>query len=144
MRGHFEFGQERLENPVQILDDIVVPDADHAIAECEQRAVAAPVLAAFRVLASRRPRDDKAEQQRRHPDHPQLDQMRGDEQSNAGGKQSENALGHDQQAATLESVGDDPAVEASAHERAELQRVRDAESQARMVSCKTSQFSAAI
>jgi len=29
----FEFGQEHLKNPVRILDDIVVPDADHAITE---------------------------------------------------------------------------------------------------------------
>ena len=29
----FEFGQQRLENPVQILNDIVIPDAHHAITE---------------------------------------------------------------------------------------------------------------
>jgi hypothetical protein len=31
VRAIFEFGQEGLENPVQILNDIVVPDADHAV-----------------------------------------------------------------------------------------------------------------
>jgi len=40
-----------LENPVQIFDDIVVPDAEHAITESAQRAVAMPVFRAFRVLA---------------------------------------------------------------------------------------------
>ena len=47
----FEFGRKRLENPVQIFDDIVVPDADHPITEGAQRAVAIPVFAALRVLA---------------------------------------------------------------------------------------------
>ena len=40
-----------MENPVQIFDDIVVPDADHPITEGAQRAVAMPVFAALRVLA---------------------------------------------------------------------------------------------
>ena len=48
----FEFGQERLENPVQILNDIVVPDADHPITEGTQPAVAPLVFAAFRVLTA--------------------------------------------------------------------------------------------
>jgi hypothetical protein len=48
----FEFRQEPLENPVQIFDDIVVPDADHAITEGAKRAVAMPVFGAFRVLAA--------------------------------------------------------------------------------------------
>jgi hypothetical protein len=50
--GFFEFGQEPLENPVQIFDDIVVPGADHAITERAWRAVAMPAFAAFRVLAA--------------------------------------------------------------------------------------------
>ena len=41
-----------MENPIQILDDIVVPDADHAITEGAERAVALPVFGAFRVLAA--------------------------------------------------------------------------------------------
>jgi hypothetical protein len=48
----FEFGQEPLENPIQIFDDVVVPDADHAITEGAKRAVAMPVFRAFRVLAA--------------------------------------------------------------------------------------------
>jgi hypothetical protein len=28
-----EFGQKRFENPVEIIEDLVVPDADHAIAK---------------------------------------------------------------------------------------------------------------
>ena len=48
----FEFGQEPLENPVQILNDIVAPDADHAITEGRKLAVALPVFGAFRVLAA--------------------------------------------------------------------------------------------
>jgi hypothetical protein len=27
----FEFGQERFENPIEVIDDFVVPEADHAI-----------------------------------------------------------------------------------------------------------------
>jgi hypothetical protein len=27
----FEFGLERFENPIEVIDDIVVPEADHAI-----------------------------------------------------------------------------------------------------------------
>jgi len=41
-----------LQNPVEIFDDVVVPDADHAITEGAQRAVAMPVFGAFRVLAA--------------------------------------------------------------------------------------------
>jgi len=48
----FEFRQKPLENPVQILDDVVVPDADHAITEGAERAVTMPVFEAFRVLAA--------------------------------------------------------------------------------------------
>jgi hypothetical protein len=29
----FEFGQDPLKNPVEIFDDLVVPDANHAITE---------------------------------------------------------------------------------------------------------------
>ena len=51
--GRFvEFGQEPFENPVQIFDDIVVPDADHAITEGAERAGALLVFGAFRVLAA--------------------------------------------------------------------------------------------
>ena len=50
--GFFEFGQEPLENPFQIFDHIVVPDADHAIAEGAQPAVTLSVCGAFRVLAA--------------------------------------------------------------------------------------------
>ena len=51
--GRFlEFGQKSLENPVQIFYDIVVPDADHVIAEGAERAVALLVFGAFRVLAA--------------------------------------------------------------------------------------------
>ena len=41
-----------MENPVQIFDDVVVPDADHAITEGAERAIALPVFGAFRVLAA--------------------------------------------------------------------------------------------
>jgi hypothetical protein len=37
---------------VQIFDDIVVPDADHAVTEGAQPAVTMPVFEAFRVLAA--------------------------------------------------------------------------------------------
>jgi hypothetical protein len=47
-----QFGQERLENPVQILDDIVVPYADYAITEGGELAVALPVFSAVRMLAA--------------------------------------------------------------------------------------------
>ena len=47
-----EFGQEVLENPVEIFDDVGVPAADHAITEGAQRAVAMPAFEAFRVLAA--------------------------------------------------------------------------------------------
>jgi hypothetical protein len=48
----FEFGKERLKDPVQILNDFVVPDADHAITEGAEVAVALPVFRAFRMLAA--------------------------------------------------------------------------------------------
>ena len=48
----FEFGKERLENAVQILNDIVVPDADYAITESAEVAVALLVFRTFRVLAT--------------------------------------------------------------------------------------------
>jgi hypothetical protein len=48
----FEFGQKRFEDPVQIFDDVVIPDADYAITEGAQPAVTLPVFAAFRVLAA--------------------------------------------------------------------------------------------
>jgi hypothetical protein len=41
-----------LENSLEIIDDIVVPDADHPIAEGAQLVVALPVFAAFRMLAA--------------------------------------------------------------------------------------------
>jgi len=51
--GRFiEFGQEPLQNPVEIFEDVVVPDADHAITEGAKRAIALPVFGAFRVLAA--------------------------------------------------------------------------------------------
>jgi hypothetical protein len=46
----FEFGKERFEP--QIPDDIVVPDAEHAIAEDAEVFVALLVFRAFRVLAA--------------------------------------------------------------------------------------------
>jgi hypothetical protein len=48
----FEFGQEHLENPIDIVDDIVVPDSDHAITERAQLAVASPVFGASRMPAA--------------------------------------------------------------------------------------------
>ena len=48
----FEFGQKRLENPVQILNDIVIPDADHAITEGAQVAVALLVFGLSRMLTA--------------------------------------------------------------------------------------------
>ena len=48
----FEFGKERLENPVEVLNDIVVPDTDHLITEDAQVTVALPVLRAFGVLTA--------------------------------------------------------------------------------------------
>jgi hypothetical protein len=47
-----EFGQEHLENSIEVLDDIVVPNANHAIAEGAKCAIAAPVFRTFRVLAA--------------------------------------------------------------------------------------------
>jgi hypothetical protein len=47
----FEFSQERLQNPLQILNDVIIPDADHAIAEGAKFAVALTVFGIFRVLA---------------------------------------------------------------------------------------------
>jgi hypothetical protein len=48
----FEFEQKHLENPVQILDDIVVPDADHAITEGAQVGVALLVFEVSRMLTA--------------------------------------------------------------------------------------------
>jgi hypothetical protein len=48
----FEFGKKRLQNPIRVLNDIVVPDADHAIPESAQPAVALPVLETLRVLTA--------------------------------------------------------------------------------------------
>jgi hypothetical protein len=48
----FEFGEERLENPVQILNDIVVPDVDHAITAGAEIAVALRVFLASGMLAA--------------------------------------------------------------------------------------------
>ena len=49
----FKFGEEHLENPVEILGDIVVPDPDHAITEGAELVVAQPV---FRHAGRRRSR----------------------------------------------------------------------------------------
>jgi hypothetical protein len=48
----FELEKKRVENPVQILDELVVPDADQAIAGGTEVAVALPVFGAFRVLTT--------------------------------------------------------------------------------------------
>jgi len=48
----FEFRQQRLENAIEILDHIIVPDTDHPITERAKGAIAVPVVAAFRVLAA--------------------------------------------------------------------------------------------
>ena len=48
----FELGQQRLENSVEILDNIVVPDADHAITEGAKCTITAPVFGIVRVLAT--------------------------------------------------------------------------------------------
>jgi hypothetical protein len=48
----FEFGHERLENSVEIVYYIVVPDSDHTIPERAKRAIALPVFAVFSVLAA--------------------------------------------------------------------------------------------
>jgi len=48
----FEFGQEHLEDPFQVLDDIVVPDADHSITERAEVAVALPVFRVLGMLAA--------------------------------------------------------------------------------------------
>jgi len=41
-----------LENAIEILDHIIVPDTDHPITERAKGAIAVPVVAAFRVLAA--------------------------------------------------------------------------------------------
>ena len=41
-----------MENSVQVVDDTVVPNADHAIAVGAKCAIAVPVLGTFRVLAA--------------------------------------------------------------------------------------------
>jgi hypothetical protein len=48
----FEFRQQRLENAIEILEHIIVPDTDHPIIERAKCAIAVPVVAAFRVLAA--------------------------------------------------------------------------------------------
>jgi len=48
----FEAGQEGLENPGKIVDDIVVPDVDHAVAKGAQPTVALLVCSTLRVLAT--------------------------------------------------------------------------------------------
>src|SRR6516162_11426537 len=48
----FEFRQQRLENAIEILDHIIVPDTDHPITERAKYTIAVPIVAAFRVLAS--------------------------------------------------------------------------------------------
>jgi hypothetical protein len=48
----FEFGQERLQYPIQILNYVIVPDADHPITKGGQLAVALPVFVTIRVLAA--------------------------------------------------------------------------------------------
>jgi hypothetical protein len=53
VRGDFsKFGEEPLENLVEIFDDLAIPDADHAITEGAERVVGMPVFGAFRVLAA--------------------------------------------------------------------------------------------
>jgi hypothetical protein len=51
----FEFGQKHLENSVQILDDVVVPDAKHAITEAAQVAVALLVFGVSPMLTAVEP-----------------------------------------------------------------------------------------
>ena len=48
----FEFAEEHLEYPVEIFDDLVVPDANHAITEGMEFSVASSVLWTFEVLAA--------------------------------------------------------------------------------------------
>jgi hypothetical protein len=48
----FEFRQQRLENAIEILNHIIVPDTDHPITEGAKCTIALPIVAAFRVLAS--------------------------------------------------------------------------------------------
>src|SRR5215472_7084020 len=47
-----EFAKEHAENTVQILNNIIVPDAHNTITESAQLAVALPVFGSFRVLAA--------------------------------------------------------------------------------------------
>jgi hypothetical protein len=48
----FEFGQQRLENSVEVLDNIVVPDPDHAITEGAKCAICGVCLGTLWVLAA--------------------------------------------------------------------------------------------
>jgi hypothetical protein len=48
----FRFGQKRLEDPLQIVNDLVVPDADGTITERAWRIVAPLVFRALRMLAA--------------------------------------------------------------------------------------------
>jgi hypothetical protein len=50
--GRFLELAEPLENPVEVVDDLVFPDADHAVTKCRQHPVALSVVWAFRVLAA--------------------------------------------------------------------------------------------
>jgi hypothetical protein len=61
----FEFRQECLENPIEVVGDIAVPETEHAIAEAGQLAVAFLVLPAFRVLTALE-LDDQALRMRVH------------------------------------------------------------------------------
>jgi len=48
----FEFEKKRLENPIQVVNNFVVPNPDHTITEGREIAVTGPVLSAFRMLAT--------------------------------------------------------------------------------------------
>jgi hypothetical protein len=48
----FEFAKKRGENPFQVLDDVIVPEPDHALTQGLALSVALPVLHSFRVLAA--------------------------------------------------------------------------------------------
>jgi hypothetical protein len=48
----FDLGQQRLKNSVEILDNIVVPDADNTITESAKCTITMSVFGAVRVLAA--------------------------------------------------------------------------------------------
>jgi len=53
VRGYFSSSDRSIwRTPVQVLDDIVVPDADHSISEGAWLAVASPVCWVSRALAA--------------------------------------------------------------------------------------------